>query len=250
MCETCREKYKKKNLHKYSKQQQKESYGERIEDWGTKRIRKDELLADYCLWAYCENQGYQRCATFCLFGNKGKPENSGDGSSPWKSLENAMGGIGKEKSIQDILREQMQNKEYADTGGGGGLGGRPPPSGGGGGGDGPEDEGVAGMLDEFVQVILATAGFLFLYAYIIRGDEIARVGKDILKFIVTRKKSLRLERIGDRWRRLYRRLAKKDQVQRDPFWLERAILNTPTWWHDPVQYKRYLASRLKRSSYS
>ncbi|KAI3866137.1 hypothetical protein MKX03_008741 [Papaver bracteatum] len=193
---------------------------------------------------------YQRGTTVCLFGNKGKPENSGDESSPWKSLENAMGGIGKEKSIQDILREQMQNKEYADTGGGGGLGGRPPPSGGGGGGDDPEDEGVAGMLDEFVQVILATAGFLFLYAYIIRGDEIARVGKDILKFIITRKKSLRLERIGDRWRRLYRRLAKKDQVQRDPFWLERAILNTPTWWHDPVQYKRYLASRLKRSSYS
>ncbi|KAI3973340.1 hypothetical protein MKX01_020715 [Papaver californicum] len=194
---------------------------------------------------------YQRCITVCLFGNKGKPESSSDGSSPWKSLENAMGGLGKEKSIQDILREQMQNKEYADTGGGGGggLGGRPPPSGGGGGGDGPEDEGDNGMLDEFVQVILATAGFLFLYAYIIRGDEIARLGKDILKFIVTRKKSLRLERIGDRWRRLYRRLAKKNQVQRDPFWLERAILNTPTWWHDPVQYKRYLASRLKRSTY-
>ncbi|KAI3936494.1 hypothetical protein MKX01_028124 [Papaver californicum] len=192
---------------------------------------------------------YQRFTTVCLFGNKGKPENSGDGSSPWKSLENAMGGLGKEKSIQDILREQMQNKEYADSGGGGGLGGRSPPSGGGGGGDGPEDEGVNGMLDEFLQVILATAGFLFLYAYIIRGDEIARLGKDVLKFIVTRKKSLRLERIGDRWRRLYRRLAKKNKVQRDPFWLERAILNTPTWWHDPVQYKPYLASRLRQSTY-
>ncbi|KAI3951931.1 hypothetical protein MKW98_012136 [Papaver atlanticum] len=70
------------------------------------------------------------------------------------------------------------------------------------------------MLDEFLQVTLATALFLFLYACIIRGDGIARLGKDILKFIVRQRKCLRLERIGDGWRRFYGRLAKKNEVQR------------------------------------
>ncbi|OVA03152.1 hypothetical protein BVC80_733g28 [Macleaya cordata] len=182
---------------------------------------------------------YQKCTTVCLFGGKGKPENDNDASSPWKSLEKAMGGLGKEKSIQDILREQMQNQEFGD--GGGGLGG-PPPSGGGDGSGGSEDEGFVGILDELLQVILATAGFIFLYVYIISGEELTRLAKDFIKFLFTRRKSIRLTRAMARWGRAYRRMTKKDELQRD--WLERAILNTPTWWHNPRQYKRYLGSRL------
>lgn len=76
-----------------------------------------------------------------------------------------MGGFKREKSVQDLLREQMREREY------GGDGGNRDSSGGGGGGDsndgsgGSEDEGFAGMLDELLQVVLATIGFIFVVNY-------------------------------------------------------------------------------------
>ena len=63
--------------------------------------------------------------------------------------------------MEDVLRQQIEKKEFYDDGGKG----KKPPSGGGGSnsGDGSgEDEGLAGILDETVQVILATIGFIFL----------------------------------------------------------------------------------------
>lgn len=69
----------------------------------------------------------------------------------------------KGQSIEDVLRQQINKGEYSD---GGGSGAKPPGGGGGSGGsgdaDGPEDESFAGMLDENIQVILATLGFIFL----------------------------------------------------------------------------------------
>ena len=76
-----------------------------------------------------------------------------------------MGNFKKEGSIEDVLRQQIEKNEfYEEKGGGGGGKGR----GGGGGGDGlggsggTEDEGFAGIMDETLQVILATVGFIFL----------------------------------------------------------------------------------------
>lgn len=63
--------------------------------------------------------------------------------------------------MEDVLRQQIEKKEFYDDGGKG----KKPPSGGGGGnsGDGSgEDEGLAGIIDETVQVILATMGFIFM----------------------------------------------------------------------------------------
>lgn len=66
----------------------------------------------------------------------------------------------KGQSVEDVLREQIAKEEFYDGGSD-----ENPPRGGGGGGDGSgesEDEGFAGIIDETIQVILATMGFIFL----------------------------------------------------------------------------------------
>eukprot|EP00268_Persea_americana_P055582 TRINITY_DN6472_c0_g2_i2.p1 TRINITY_DN6472_c0_g2~~TRINITY_DN6472_c0_g2_i2.p1 ORF type:complete len:247 (+),score=53.41 TRINITY_DN6472_c0_g2_i2:156-896(+) len=173
----------------------------------------------------------QKCAPVCLFGGKGKSENNNE-SSPWKSLEKAMGGFKKEPDVQDLLRKQMQEREFDD--GDGGAGNRP--GGGGDGSGGSEDEGFAGIWDEFVQVFLATVGFIFLYIYLINGDEMNRIAKDYIKYLFGGDKSVRLRRNMYAWGRFYRHITRKKVVQRD--WLERAILNTPTWWYSPRLYRQ------------
>lgn len=73
-----------------------------------------------------------------------------------------MGNLKKEKSVEDLLKQQIEKQEYFDGGDGGGD----RPGGGGGGGDdasgGAEDEGIPGILDELGQVVLATMGFICL----------------------------------------------------------------------------------------
>lgn len=73
-----------------------------------------------------------------------------------------MGNLGKGQSIEDVLRQQIQKQEFYD-----GDGGKSPPRRGGGGrGEGGSgesgDEGVSGIIDETVQVVLATIGFILL----------------------------------------------------------------------------------------
>ncbi|XP_074358382.1 uncharacterized protein LOC141697750 isoform X1 [Apium graveolens] len=181
----------------------------------------------------------QRSAPVCVFGGKGNSTNDND-ASPWKSLEKAMSGLKKEKSLEDVLRQQMENQEYYDDGG---SGGKRPGGGSGGGGDGfgeSEDEGFSGILDEIFQVFMATLGFILLYVYIIAGDDVIAFFKDILKFL-TRQRNNRLSNMFYQFGRQF-----QNQYQEDPFALEKAILNTPTWWDSPTKYKRmvkaYLAS--------
>lgn len=64
-----------------------------------------------------------------------------------------------------MLKRQIEKREYYDEGGippggkgGGGSGG----SGGFGGLGGSEEEGFSGVLDETIQVVMATLGFIFL----------------------------------------------------------------------------------------
>ncbi|CAI0396887.1 unnamed protein product [Linum tenue] len=103
---------------------------------------------------------YPRKSLVCLLGGKDKPEGENEGS-PLKSLGNAFGSF-QGKSVEDVLKEQMQKQEFYDGGGGGG--GSPPRGGGGGGGasGGSQDDDLPGVLDETLQVVLATVGFILL----------------------------------------------------------------------------------------
>ncbi|KAL5990909.1 hypothetical protein ACLOJK_011814 [Asimina triloba] len=106
-------------------------------------------------------------------------------SSPWKGLERFMGDLKNELTTQDVLRDQKQTLEFDDDGGGyGGSRNRPGGRGGDGGGnlpggrggdgfDNSEDGFILGIVDELVQVILATLGLLCVaeksFFRIIRG---------------------------------------------------------------------------------
>ncbi|CAI9760921.1 unnamed protein product [Fraxinus pennsylvanica] len=187
---------------------------------------------------------HQRSAPVCLFGGKGKSENE---ASPWKSLEKAMGNLKKERSVEDVLKQQIQKQEYYD----GGNGGKTPGGSGGGGGDGfgeSEDESLSGMLDEFMQVVLATIGFVFLYIYIIDGADITVLARDYIKFLFGGQKSYRLRRAMYQWKMFFKMLTEKKEDD-DPYWLEREILNTPTWYDSPVKYRR-LKAYLDSKSYN
>ncbi|XP_030504712.2 uncharacterized protein LOC115719705 [Cannabis sativa] len=165
-----------------------------------------------------------------------------EGSPPWKAFEKVVGNLTKGNSIEDVLRKQIEKKEFYEDRDGGGM---PPPGGGGGGGGGggdgsggSEDEGIFGILDETLQVVLATLGFIFLYIYIINGEELIKLAKDYIKYIFKGTESIRLKRVLNKWRRFFRKITEKKVY--DKYWLEREIINTPTWWDSPDKYRRLL----------
>ncbi|KAJ0091965.1 hypothetical protein Patl1_26698 [Pistacia atlantica] len=141
----------------------------------------------------------QGSTVVCLFGDKDKSE---DTKSPWDAFGKAMENLGnftKGKSVEGMLRQQIEKKEYFD-----GSGGKSPPRfGGGGGGDGSgdsEDEGWGGIIDETAQVILATLGIIFVYMYILTGEELTLLARDYLKYLFGRGyKSVRLTNAMEWW---------------------------------------------------
>ncbi|KAG9451982.1 hypothetical protein H6P81_004886 [Aristolochia fimbriata] len=178
--------------------------------------------------ALCTAKTYRRCSPVFSFGGKGK-QGSDNEPALWKSLENALGGLKQDWS--------MESAEFDGDGGSGDV-----PGGGGGGGDGFDEDGsgeeqsLADILDEMLQVVFAIIGFIFVYIYIIRGEEYSRLAKDYIKYLFGAAKSVRLRRAMYYWRRFRRRLTRKKQVRHD--WLERAIRSTPTWWYTPRVYRR------------
>lgn len=92
--------------------------------------------------------------------------------------------------------------------------------------------------DPIMTRLLPSVGFQ--YVYIIAGDEVIAFFKDILRFLARRPNN-RFSNMFYRFGRQY-----QTQYQEDPYALEKAILNTPTWWDSPTKYKRmikaYLAS--------
>nr|XP_043610813.1 uncharacterized protein LOC122582483 [Erigeron canadensis]XP_043610814.1 uncharacterized protein LOC122582483 [Erigeron canadensis] len=186
---------------------------------------------------------YQRCTPVCSFGGKGESKNSNEGS-PWKSIEKAMSSFKKEQSLEDVLRQQMEKQEYYDGGSGGDSSGG---GGGGGGFGGTEDEGFAGMFDEVLQVILAIIALIVLYLNIIAGDQVMLFITDTFDFLIG-KKGPRLRTIMYEFAEFYQKFRAK--VPYDPYWLEKEIILTPTWWDSPTKYRRMLkaATRAEKSS--
>ncbi|CAH9055213.1 unnamed protein product [Cuscuta epithymum] len=174
----------------------------------------------------------------CLFGGRTKSGNVDEGI-PKEVVGNFMGSL-KEQSIEDVLRQQIKKKEFYDDGGSGkgGFGGR----GGGGGKDGKdgsggsEGENISDMFDEVMQAVLATLGFIFLYIYILEGEDINRYTKDIIKVMFGGKKSLRLQRLAEKWKRTLKKMSETKKM--NPYWLEHAIMKTQTWYDSPAIYKK------------
>ncbi|NP_001242257.1 uncharacterized protein LOC100807775 [Glycine max] len=178
----------------------------------------------------------------CLAGGKGMMGN--DENSPWKSIEKAIGKFKGESSIEDVLRRQIEKGVYYDSGGGGVK----PPGGGnsGGGPDGSgesEEESLAGMWEENIQVILATLGFIFLYIYILTGEELTKLARDYIKYLFGGSQSVRLKNAMYQWGQLYESMTAQKEEE-DEYWLQKAILDTPTWWHDPADYREALKNYL------
>ncbi|RWW76069.1 hypothetical protein BHE74_00015868 [Ensete ventricosum] len=63
------------------------------------------------------------------------------------------------------------------------------------------------------------------------GEELTRLARDYVKYLFGAKPSVRLTRSMKKWRKFYKRIARKGIVRED--WLEREIVATPTWWHKP-----------------
>lgn len=176
-------------------------------------------------------------------GGKGMSGKS-DENSPWQSITNAMDKF-KGQSIEEVLRKQIQKGEYLDNGG---SGVKPPGGGGEGGGGGGSPNGPGGSDDEESydtrQTIFASGALLFLYIYLIMSKELLSTIFDFLRFIVGLGQTSRIKRIMVKLGKLYR--STKQRKITDEHFLEKAILNTPTWWYDPEDFrtavKNYYAS--------
>ncbi|KAI9181298.1 hypothetical protein LWI28_013533 [Acer negundo] len=112
-------------------------------------------------------------------GGKDRAEDERAASPAWKSFGKAIEKFSKRQLIKDVLRHQMEKKGYHV----GGNGGKNPPCGG---GDGRKD-GFGGsskdewVMNEIMQVILATIGLIFLDIYIICGEELTWLRKDYIR---------------------------------------------------------------------
>lgn len=78
------------------------------------------------------------------------------------------------------------------------------------------------------------------YTYIISGEEMTRLAKDYIKYLFGGSPSARLRRTMYKWGRFYKKLTEKKVV--DEYWLEKAIINTETWWDSPEKYRQLLRS--------
>ncbi|TKY45398.1 hypothetical protein E2542_SST30640 [Spatholobus suberectus] len=176
---------------------------------------------------------------YCLAGGKGMMGND-DENSPWKSIEKAIGKF-KGQSIEDVLRRQLEKGEYYDSGGSGVKppGGGSSGSGGGspdGSGDSEDETGIVGRKSpsDFSDPWLYISVHLYPH-----GEELAKLARDYIKYLFGGTQTVRLKNAMYQWGQLYESMTAKKEEE-DEYWLEKAILNTPTWGYDPADYREAL----------
>lgn len=86
---------------------------------------------------------------------------------------------------------------------------------------------------------------IFQYIYLLIGKEILRTIADYLRFLLGGGRSMRLQSFMRKLGRWYKSMKKRTK-KTDEYWLEKTILNTPTWYYDPEDFrqavKNYYAS--------
>lgn len=85
------------------------------------------------------------------------------------------------------------------------------------------------------------------YIYIIAGEELTKLGKDYIKYLLGGSKSVRLSNAMDALESFWKTLSDNKLVY-DKYWLEKEILNTTTWFDGPEKYRRMLRSYRERSA--
>ncbi|TKY69292.1 hypothetical protein E2542_SST05562 [Spatholobus suberectus] len=165
----------------------------------------------------------------CLAGGKGMMGND-DENSPWKSIEKAIGKF-KGQSIEDVLRRQLEKGEYYDSGG---SGVKPP-------------GGAAAVVVAAVVLMALGIQKMKLYIYILTGEELAKLARDYIKYLFGGTQTVRLKNAMYQWGQLYESMTAKKEEE-DEYWLEKAILNTPTWGYDPADYREALINYLESGS--
>jgi hypothetical protein len=137
---------------------------------------------------------YKHRVPVCLFAGGGKSENNAEGSE-WKPLEAAASP--EKKSIEEVLREQIEKREYAADPSVGG-GGKPPRGRGGGSGRGRGrgwgDESEGKDMNEALQVTLATIGFVLVYLSTIHGEDVLLLARDYIRYFSTGNRTVRLRK--------------------------------------------------------
>lgn len=182
----------------------------------------------------------------CLFGGKGNSRGENKAFS-WESVKDAVKdavkGLQQKDVVQNILRDQIKRREFGGDAGDGNPPGRRGGGGGGGSADGTEGDGSDGILEETLQVFLATIAFILVYIYIIRGAELTMLARDYFRYCVGGMPSMRLQRIINKWRSVCEELTWTEEPED---WLEREIVTTPTWWHRPEQIARAVKPKRRR----
>lgn len=93
-------------------------------------------------------------------------------------------------------------------------------------------------------LISDNATMMFQYLYIVNGAELMMLIRDFIKYVCGGKQSMRLARTIHMWQCLLG--LDKETDDRDDYWLQKAIIRTPTWFDSPKKYRRMLRAVQKK----